>query len=98
LSVAEHRTGVLEDHDGEARSYAPYSFKLDGASRYCGIPPETLRAYVRRGLIPSVHLGRALYLRRVDLEAFIDGHRDHSAPPRPLQARGRGGRFEGEDA
>lgn len=42
------------------------------AAAFIQVSPNTLRKYVRRGLIPSARDGRAFRVRRADLEAFIE--------------------------
>jgi excisionase family DNA binding protein len=37
--------------------------------------PETLRYWVRKGLLTAVHIGRAVYFERSELERFVRSQR-----------------------
>lgn len=44
---------------------------LEEAAELLITSPDTVRAWVREGLLPAVRRGRLTYLREEDVEAFI---------------------------
>ena len=71
------------------------SCRMREGARAIGMPYETFRSYVRKGLIPCSRIGRAVYVRRRDLEKFVNDHMDAPAADRPAQERGADGKFIG---
>lgn len=44
---------------------------LQAAADYCGVSVETMRARVHDGTIPAARLGKAIRIRRDDLDALF---------------------------
>jgi excisionase family DNA binding protein len=44
---------------------------VEEAAAYCHVKTATMRSWVLKAKIPYVKLGRRVFLRRQDLEAFI---------------------------
>lgn len=59
----------------------PIAVGLIDGGRAIGIAPETLRAWAKRGKLPSVKLGRRLLFKVTDLEDFLDRHRRGGPEP-----------------
>lgn len=47
-------------------------YRLGTAAQALDISPETLRQIIRRGELHRIKIGRAVYIRADDLEAFAD--------------------------
>ena len=47
-----------------------------------GISKHTWRRWVRRGLLPSVKLGRLVKVTEEDLQRFIEDHRQSGSAPK----------------
>ena len=47
---------------------------LDEAARILKVNPTTIGRRVQRGEIAAIHIGRAVRIRRQDLERFIERH------------------------
>lgn len=72
----------------------PLLLRLQNAAKALDMPPETLRQLVRRGAIPSVKVGAAVYVRTRDLEIIAEnGLHVGSIGPRSIAPRGHRGRF-----
>jgi hypothetical protein len=53
------------------------------AVRACGLPLRTVRGAIRRSELTAVRLGRADYLRRADLEAWLGSRPKARRDPQP---------------
>jgi excisionase family DNA binding protein len=71
--------------------------RLANAARALDTSVEVVRLWVRRGDLVAVRVGRALYISREDLLAFVQRHRGNPAPKRQAQPRDSAGRFNSED-
>lgn len=72
----------------------PLLLRLANAARAVDVPVETMRQLIRRGAVPSVRIGGAVYIRVRDLEEIAErGLVTRESGPRPVAPRGRHGRF-----
>ncbi len=55
-------------------SWPPYAMKLPEAARHVGLSVPMLRRQIAAGRLPVVRVGRAVLVRRRDLERFVDAH------------------------
>jgi excisionase family DNA binding protein len=69
--------------------------RLDTAATALDTPRETVRAWIRSGELAAVRVGRAVYVAREDLVAFVERHREAPATPGPRMARANRGRYVG---
>ena len=51
---------------------------IDEVAAEYGIPPGTLRYWIHLKAVPSYKLGRRRKLKRADIEAFIESHRQEA--------------------
>ena len=49
----------------------PLAVSVEEAARLLGLSKHTVRAYIRRGLIPATHLGRRVVVRMDSLETIL---------------------------
>jgi len=54
------------------------AFTLAEAGERTGLSPRTLRAQIKRGVIPATPMGKTYILRAEDLEVYL---RDHAGEP-----------------
>jgi excisionase family DNA binding protein len=98
VSADELREAAEACEEALARYYGGQHIllRVATASRALDTPIETVRAWIRKGELVGVHVGRSLYVTRQDLVDFVERHRRAPAPPRKKQHRGRRGRFDTE--
>ena len=60
-------------------------FSIRDAAVYLGVPPETVRWWIRTGKLRKVKIGRRVLIRREDLDALIVVSMDEASesPRRP---------------
>lgn len=68
----------------------PLAYRVIEAARVTGLAVPTLRLAIRKGELPVARFGRAVLIRRADLEDFIDRHLGAPAPPAKERSRRRG--------
>ncbi|HXH91336.1 MAG TPA: helix-turn-helix domain-containing protein [Thermoanaerobaculia bacterium] len=54
----------------------PRLISAKAAAQYLGIPYTSLRERVFAGEIPVVKVGRSWYFERVDLDRFVESHKE----------------------
>lgn len=52
-----------------------FLYRLSSAAEALDTSPETVRVWIRSGRLTPTRIGRAVYVARDDLLAFIDQHR-----------------------
>lgn len=53
-------------------------FRFGTAAGALDTPPETLRSWIKRGLITPTRIGRNVYIAKNDLLDFVERHRGES--------------------
>ncbi len=56
---------------GSAQDVQPVLLDYRAAGAYMGVPPETFRGWVKRGLFVRIRVGRRSLVRRAELDAYI---------------------------
>lgn len=56
------------------------SLQIRPAARAAGVGETTLKKWVREGLLPSSRIGGVRLIKRADLVALLDKHRENTAP------------------
>lgn len=81
--LEELRRAAAACEEALARYYASDKIllRLDSAAQAIDSPIETVRTWIRRGLIVPTRIGRNCYVSRDDLIAFVKAHREPTPPP-----------------
>ena len=70
------------------------AFTLAEAGERTGLSPRTLRAQIKRGVIPATPMGKTYILRAEDLEVYLRDHAGESG----RSAKGEGGTLHEAEA
>lgn len=65
-------------------------YDINSAARLLGISPWTVRAYIRRGKLKPVRLGRRVLLEESELERLVAKNRTGSLPRPQPESVGQG--------
>lgn len=69
--------------DGDAgQMNAPLMLTIDQAAQLLSLSPRTVRSMVKDGRLPAVRIGRAVRIRRGDVERLVALHAGQPASPR----------------
>lgn len=85
--MGEAGTGTAgrEQPGGGSAVGGPRLLAVRDAAVYLGLTPWQVRGLVWAGTLPSVRIGRRLYLDRRDLDALPDRLKHRAATPVPLR-------------
>ena len=74
--------GVTTFQEGDTRKMSQALLNIEEAvHQYPYWKPRTLRAFVKDGTLPCYRLGKRLYFKPSDLEAFIEAHYSPAKKP-----------------
>ena len=64
----------MEGYPTTVLNLTPLSVTTEDAAKITGISTKTLRALIRRGAFPSVHIGRKIVIPTAAIERWLDEH------------------------
>jgi excisionase family DNA binding protein len=68
-------------------TFSSAALTIPAAGTYLGVSSDTIRRLVRAGTIPHARIGSSIRIRRVDLEAYLEGQTTREW--RPMDGRGQ---------